>query len=120
MPKTTISAGVALVTLALVSYFGAGMASVTALIPSIFGLPLIGLGWLAMNEQRRKMMLQIAIGLGALGLLAPLSRILPALGSFELSIAMAANIGMALICGVYLAISIRALVEARHEQHVTA
>lgn len=120
MPKATIGAGVALSILALGSYLGTGMASITALIPAFFGVPLILLGWLAANNQRRKVMMHIAAGLGALGFLAPLGRIIPALGAFELSVAMVANIGMALICGIYLALSIRSFVDARRTQTVSA
>ena len=54
MPRITIGTGVALTILALSTYFGTGMSSVTALIPAFFGVPLILLGWLAQNGQRRK------------------------------------------------------------------
>ncbi len=113
MPRITIVAGMALTILAVTTYIGTGMASVTALIPAFFGVPLMLLGWLAQRGQRRSIMMHIAAGLGALGFLAPLSRILPSLGAFELSTAMMANIAMALICGVYVALCIRSFVEAR-------
>lgn len=83
MPRNTIIAGAALTVLALLTYFGTGMSSITALIPAFVGLPLILLGWLAQNGQRRKTMMHIAVALGALGFIAPLSRIIPALGALN-------------------------------------
>lgn len=119
MPRNTIIAGAALTLLALSTYFGTGMSSVTALIPAFFGVPLILLGWLAHNGQRRKTMMHIAVALGVLGLIAPLSRIIPSLGSFELNAATGANIAMALICGIYVALGVRSFIEARRNPPAT-
>jgi hypothetical protein len=119
MPRITIGTGVALTILALSTYFGTGMSSITALIPAFFGVPLILLGWLAQNGQRRKTMMHIAVALGALGFIAPLSRIIPSLGSFELNVATGANIAMALICGIYVALGVRSFIEARRNPSAT-
>ncbi|MGQ9547699.1 MAG: hypothetical protein ACUVSY_01980 [Roseiflexus sp.] len=119
MPRITIGAGVMLTLLALLTYFGTGMSSITALIPAFFGVPLILLGWLAHNGQRRKTMMHIAIALGALGFIAPMSRIVPSLGSLELNVATGANIVMAIICGIYVALGVRSFIEARRNPPAT-
>ncbi len=49
MANVTIGLGIVLLALGLGSYFGSGRTSVTALIPAFFGLPLLVLGWLALN-----------------------------------------------------------------------
>ena len=49
MTNVTIGLGVVLLALGLGSYFGSGRTSVTALIPAFFGLPLLALGWLALQ-----------------------------------------------------------------------
>ncbi len=119
MPRITIITGAALTVLALSTYFGTGMSSVTALIPVLFGVPLMLLGWLAHKDQRRRTMMHIAVALGALGFIAPMSRIIPSLGSLELNAATGANIAMAVICGVYLAFGVRSFIEARRNRSAT-
>ena len=54
MAKITIGLGLVLIALGLGSYFGTGQASVTALIPAFFGLPLLLLGLVALKERMRK------------------------------------------------------------------
>ncbi len=49
MAKITIGLGIVLIALGFGSYFGTGQASVTALIPAFFGLPLLLLGLVALN-----------------------------------------------------------------------
>ena len=68
MANTTIVLGIILIILGLVSFFGTGMQSVTALIPAFFGLLILALGFLARKESARKMAINIAMGLGLLGL----------------------------------------------------
>ena len=69
MTNTTIVLGIILIILGLVSFLGTGMPSVTALIPTFFGLLLLALGFLARKESARKMAMHIAIVLGLLGLI---------------------------------------------------
>jgi drug/metabolite transporter (DMT)-like permease len=52
---------------------GTGGTSITALVPTLLGLPITLLGVIARNEQHRVLALRGAIGLAALGLLGTLS-----------------------------------------------
>ncbi|MQA31882.1 MAG: hypothetical protein GEU82_18945, partial [Luteitalea sp.] len=69
MARTTIVFGIMLVALGVVSYVGTGAASVTALIPAIFGAVLCLLGWFARNERYRKHALHVATVVGVVGFL---------------------------------------------------
>ena len=50
MAKITIGLGLVLIALGLGGYFSTGRESPTALIPVLFGLPLLILGWVALKE----------------------------------------------------------------------
>ncbi len=67
MAKITIGLGVVLVTLGVGGYFGTGRESWTALIPAGFGLPLLILGFVALQDARRKHAMHAAVALGVLG-----------------------------------------------------
>ena len=54
MTNTTIVLGIILIILGLVSFLGTGMQSVTALIPTFFGLVFLVLGIIALKEAARK------------------------------------------------------------------
>jgi hypothetical protein len=67
--RTTIIFGVVLIALGIVGYVGTGAVSVTALIPSVFGVLLALLGWLALNERYRKHAMHVAAAIGLVGFL---------------------------------------------------
>ena len=67
MANVAIGFGLALVVLGLAGYVGTGMESPTALIPAVFGIVLVLLGFLARNPARRKMAMHIAVIVGILG-----------------------------------------------------
>jgi len=67
VPKLTVVYGVALIALGLYGYFGSGQASVTALIPAFFGLPIAIAGLLAARENLRKHAMHAAAALALLG-----------------------------------------------------
>lgn len=102
--NTTIWAG------ALLTLLGVGGVAITgattAAIPAIFGLIMLGLGALQNNPARAKAAGWAAGGVALLGLLAPLGNLARVLGSasFTLNAASIANISMAIICGLYLAL----------------
>ena len=73
MAQPTIGFGIALIVLGLVAYFGTGMVSITALIPTFFGIVVTGLGALAMKDRFRKPALYVAIVIGILGFLGSIS-----------------------------------------------
>lgn len=69
MWKITIVVGALLTVLGIGFYLGTGAASLTALIPSGFGLILILLGAVAIKERLRTHALRVACALGLLGFL---------------------------------------------------
>ena len=54
MAKLTIAYGVIFILMGLYGYFGISSESITALIPTFFGIPMLVFGWLALNEKYLK------------------------------------------------------------------
>ena len=79
MAKTAIIFGIILTLLGLIAYFGISSESITALIPAFFGVPVIILGWLALNEKYRKHSMHIAAALMLLGFIGTGIRVFPQL-----------------------------------------
>lgn len=92
-----------------------GNASWTALIPGIFGLVLMVLGYLAAsNEGMRKHLMHAAVLVALLGLLASAGRIFSKISEFTISPASLSQIAMALICLVFIVLAVRSFVAARN------
>ena len=118
MAKITIGLGFLLIALGLGSYFGTGRASVTALIPAFFGLPLLLLGLVALNERMRKTAILIAVVIGLLGFAGTVSGLMkrPVLltgGELERPAAVAVQAAMAIVCFVFVLLSIWSIIKAR-------
>jgi hypothetical protein len=96
--------GMALVALGLAGLFATGAA--TAVIPALFGLVLILLALRARNPRNTASSNTIAAGVAALGLLAALGNIVSRLvaGTLVANAAAFANVVMAALCALYLAI----------------
>lgn len=118
MTNTTIVLGIILIILGLVSFLGTGMQSVTALIPTFFGLLILALGFLARKESARKMAMHIAIVLGLLGLIGTfpgLIKLFPLLTGAEVArpAAVISQTIMALLLIYYLVTGIKTFIDAR-------
>ncbi len=118
MAKITIGLGVVLIALGLGSYFGTGRASVTALIPAFFGLPLLLLGLVALKERMRKSAMHVAVILGLLGFAGTVRGLmkLPALltgGELERPTAVAVQAAMAIVCFVFVLLCVWSFIKAR-------
>ncbi len=118
MANTTIVLGIILIILGLVSFFGTGMQSVTALIPTFFGLLILALGFLARKESARKMAMHIAIVLGLLGLIGTfpgLIKLFPLLTGAVVArpAAVISQTIMALLLIYYLVTGIKTFIDAR-------
>jgi hypothetical protein len=89
----------------------------TSLIPAFLGLPVLGLAFAARRPSWRKTAMHIALAIGALGLFAALSRLLPGLlsGAAFSSATMALGL-LALSSLIYLGFGIRSFVMARRRQ----
>ncbi len=114
----TIGLGLVLIALGLGGYFGAGRASVTALIPAFFGLPLLILGLVALNERRRKTAMHIAAVLGLLGFVWTVRGLmkLPVLltgGELERPAAVGVQAAMAIVCVIFVLLCVGSLIKAR-------
>ena len=98
-------------------YQGSGHASVTALIPAAFGVPLVLLGLLARSERYRMHAMHGAVLLGLLGVLGTLRGVfrLPSAfaGTLERPFAVYAQSAMAVLCAAFVALCVRSFIAAR-------
>ena len=118
MAKITIGLGLVLIALGLGGYLGTGRASVPALIPAFFGLPLLLLGLVALNERMRKHAIHIAVIVGLLGCAGTARALmkLPVLltgGEIARPTAVAIQAAMAIVCLIYVLLCVRSFVKAR-------
>jgi hypothetical protein len=118
MAKTTIWFGLALVVLGIVGFIGSGAESLTALIPTLIGLVLAGLGFAGQQEGRRALAMHIAVGVALIGFLGSAMGLadLPDLLSgedLERPWAVAVQSIMAAVLLVYMALAIKSFVDAR-------
>ncbi len=118
MAKITIGLGLVLIALGLGSYFGTGRASFTALIPAFFGLPLLVLGLVALNERMRPTAMHIAVVLGLLGFAGTVTGLtkLPVLltgGELARPAAVAVQAAMAIVCLVFVLLCVWSFIKAR-------
>jgi hypothetical protein len=82
--RPTVLIGIAMIALGGGTYLATGMGSMTALIPSFIGVPVLVCGLAA--ARARSAALIAAAALGVLGLLGPLGRIVPTAAKGELAI----------------------------------
>ena len=117
MANLTVRVGLVLILMGLGGYLATGMASVTALIPAFFGLPIAVLGQIAKNEARRKHAMHGAVLLGLIGFLGSARGLLalPQLlaGTAERPTAVAMQALMALLLAVFVVLCVRSFIAAR-------
>ncbi len=115
MPQFTVFIGLLLITLGLGGYWGTGQASVTALIPAFFGLPMGVAGVAAFRQSLRKHAMHAAAVLALLGLIGAASRAVPAIvrGQFSLKTAVYMQLAMAVVCLIFVAACVRSFINAR-------
>jgi hypothetical protein len=114
MPSTTRTLGLVLILLGLVSYFGTGRVSVTALIPAFFGAVFVILALVARSEAARKHAMHAAVALALIGLLGTLGRLVPAITAGQLARpAVLAQLVMSVLLAGYVALGVKSFREAR-------
>ena len=118
MVHTTIGLGIFLIVLCFVAFFVTGMQSVTALIPSFFGVILLILGIIARKESARKMALHIAMVIGLLGIIGTFSGLIDFFalisgGDVAFPAAVITKSIMALLLIFYLVSGIKTFIDAR-------
>jgi len=118
MAKITIGLGLVLIALGLGGYVGTGREHLTALIPVLFGLPLLILGLIALKERRRKGAMHVAVVIGLLGFAGTVRGLmrLPVLltgGQLDRPAAVAVQAAMAIVCFVFVLLCVRSFIKAR-------
>ncbi|MFI5236641.1 MAG: hypothetical protein ACHQLA_01730 [Ignavibacteriales bacterium] len=121
MAKTSITFGIILIILGLISYFGISSESVTALIPAFLGIPVLILGLLALNEKYLKHAMHVAVVLmllgfgGTVGGLIKFFRMLNG-EVLERPSAITIQAIMAVLCLIFLIFAIKSFIDARRKR----
>ena len=114
MPATTRYFGLILIVLGVASYVMTGRASVTALIPALFGAVLVVCALVASNEAARKHAMHAAVAIGLIGALAALGRGVPAaLGGGATRPAVISQLVMGVLLLIYVALGVQSFIAAR-------
>ena len=125
MAKSAIIFGSLLFLLGVVGYFSTGRTSVTALIPSFFGLLILIAGLVGRSERLRPHAMHAAALLGLIGLAGTARAPFQLLSGGEAaddpgSVATPYKAAMALLCLAYVVLSVRSFVAARRARPATA
>ena len=113
--------GIALVFLGLAGYVGSQAASLTALIPAVFGLALYLLGMMARRENRRKLAMHIAVVVGLIGFagsvrgLGGLVQMLAG-GAVLRPMAVISQSIMAVLTAIFVALCVKSFIDARRKR----
>ncbi len=114
MPSVTRVVGFLLILLGVVGYVATGRASITALIPAFVGAVFLIIAMVARKPEARKHAMHAAVALALLGVLGTVPRIVPAISAGNLGRpAVMAQIAMALILAVYVALGVKSFIDAR-------
>lgn len=122
MALTAIYCGVLLIAVGVIGYLygmSVGHASPTALIPAAFGLLLAVLGFIARaKDDLRKHIMHVAVIIGLIGFVIPAGRLLMNLSSIAMTAAVLSQLAMAVICLVFVILSVKSFIDARRNETV--
>jgi hypothetical protein len=126
MAKVTLVFAALLILLGLVGFLGTGSQHPTALIPTWFGLALGVFGFLAISpsEARRKLFMHINVTIGLLGFLGAAWRAIQSYGHARSEglvpdkIAISAQVAMAGLLLIYVALCVKSFIDARRSRLV--
>lgn len=115
MPRLTFAAGGVLVVVGIIGYLGTGLASATALIPSIIGVLLLISGWIAQKNLMAGIHIALVLALiGALGMFMPLQSLGDLFaGDAERPAAVIAALVSLVVLVIYLVLGVRSFLAAR-------
>lgn len=121
MPKFSIVLGVIFILMGLYGYFGISSESITALIPTFLGIPLLILGWLGLNEKYLKHAMHgaaVLTLLGFAGTVGGLIKFIKMLGGEEMQRPAAVTVQaiMAILCLLFLIFAIKSFIDARRNK----
>jgi membrane associated rhomboid family serine protease len=124
MASTTMLIGVLMIVLGVVGYVGTGMASLTALIPAVFGVLFAVLGAIARRDTARKHAMHAVAVLSLLGFLATV-RSFAALPDALSGVptprgpgAVYSQAAFAVLAGILLALCVKSFIEARRARKI--
>lgn len=122
MPSVSIACGILLILIGVIGYaYGMmdGKASLTALIPALFGLILVALGAVSRaKEHMRKHLMHAAVTIGLIGFLMTAGRLVMNLSRLVFNAATLAQIAMAAVCLIFVILCIKSFVDARRNRVV--
>ena len=124
MPSVSIACGILLMLIGVIGYaYGMidGKASLTALIPALFGLVLVALGAVSRaKEHLRKHLMHGAVMVGLIGFIATASSFfkIPALlnGTAERPAAIIAQLATAAVCLIFVLLCVKSFADARRNR----
>lgn len=121
MPKFSIILGIIFIVMGLYGYFGISSESITALIPTFFGIPLLILGWLGLNEKYLKHTMHgaaVLTLLGFVGTIGGLIKFFKMLGGAEMERPAAVTVQaiMAVLCLLFLIFAVKSFIDARRNK----
>ena len=118
MAKLTIVYGVFFILMGLYGYFGINSKSITALIPTFFGIPMLILGWLGLNEKYLKHAMHGAAVLTLLGFAGTVTGLIKFFKMLagvqpERPAAVTVQAIMALLCLIFLILAVKSFIDVR-------
>ena len=114
MTSTTRLFGFILIVLGVAAYVLTGRASVTALIPALFGAVLVVCALIARNESARRHAMHAAVAVGLIGAIASLARAVPAVMRGDASRpAVIAQLIMGVLLVIYVGLGVQSFIAAR-------
>lgn len=121
MAKLTIIYGVIFILMGLYGYFGISSESITALIPTFLGIPMLILGWLGLNEKYLKHAMHgaaVLMLLGFAGTISGLIKFFNLLCGAETARPAAVTVQaiMAVLCFVFLFFAIKSFIDVRRKK----
>ena len=121
VPGTTRLFGLILIVLGVASYTLTGRTSVTAMIPAFFGAAFLICAIVARKENLRKHAMHAAVALGLIGGVAALAQGIPgALRGNVTRPAVMAQLAMAVLLLIYVALGVQSFIAARKARRSSA
>jgi hypothetical protein len=116
MGAVTIGFGVVFIALGPIGYLP-HQTSLTALIPSAFGVAFVVLGVLAREPRRRMHVMHAAAMLGTLGMIGGVVMIVRALSKETINVlALTMNVLLSLGCAAYVGLCVKSFIDARRRR----
>lgn len=122
MPNTAIISGILLILIGVIGYIFSivdGNTSLTALIPSLFGILLALLGSVAKSKENlRKHLMHVAVLVGLLGFIIPAARLISKFNDLKVSLAVLSQVAMSVVCLVFVVLCVKSFIDARKNRTI--